>query len=367
MENTLTLVLAGGQGERLRPLTDRRAKSVMPFAGRRLIDDTLANCVRTGLREVVVLTQHRRESVRAHVESTWAEELPHLRFLSSAEVGRAYRGTADAVRAALAHDPEGRRVLVLASDHVYHMHYRDLMTDHRAQRADVTMSVVPVPRCRAHTLGCVRVGADGLVQSFKEKPSDPPTMPGREDMSLASMGIYLFQRSALEDFLYEYPDADDFAKHVIPGMLLGGLRVGTHDFAQAGEPGYWRDIGDVDGYHAALMDLLEGTFDDGESWIGPRSLVAGGSLDRCVLGRDVQVGPHAELCESVLLDGVVVGPAARLQRVVVEEGVRIPPQARIGFNPAVDARWGTVTESGLVVVTEAPVPAPSEWRATAAG
>jgi glucose-1-phosphate adenylyltransferase len=335
MESTLTLVLAGGRGERLLPLTERRAKPVMPFAGRRLIDFTLENCQRSALRDVVVLTQHLAETVHEHLDAVWEPVLPRLRTLSSRDAGRHFRGTADAVRAALARFPEGRRVLVLAADHVYKMSYRDLMTDHRAQRAEATISVVPVRREHAHTLGCASIDAEGLVRSFVEKPRNPPAMPGHPRHALGSMGIYMFARHTLEEILYEYPEATDFAQHVIPGLLLGGHRVATHYFADDAGPRYWRDVGDPETYHAAHMDLLCGTFDDGDSWVGPRSLVAGGTLDRCVLGRDVQVGPGTEIFESILLDGALVGRGAHLRRVIVEEGVRIPDDARIGSDETI--------------------------------
>jgi len=341
MDSILTLVLAGGKGGRLLPLTARRAKPLMPFAGRRLIDYTLANARRSGLRDVVVLTQHHAASVRAHVETQWEGGTPGIRTLSAEDAGRQFRGTADAVRAALARYPDGRQVLVLASDHIYQMNYGDLMTDHRAQRADVTISVVPVRRGMPSSLGCASIDESGLVRRFVEKPHDPPAMPGHPRHALGSMGVYLFRRAVLEEFLYDYPEADDFAQHVIPGLLLGGNRVAAHYFADDTGPRYWRDIGDPESYHAAHMDLLRGTFDDDDSWIGPRSLVAGGSLDRCVLGRNVQVGPRTEISESVLLDGVVVGPRARVRRAIVEEGVHIPADAEIGRND----RITVVTES----------------------
>lgn len=358
MSSTLTVILAGGRGERLQPLTTRRAKPVVPFANRRLIDYTLANCERSRMDEIVILTQHQDESIREHVESTWRERLPGLTVLSSREVGRTYRGTADATRAALARHAEGRMVLVLAGDHVYDMDYRNLATDHRALHADVTIGTVPVLRRDGPRLGCVQVDASGFIREFLEKPVNPPVMATMPDHVLASMGIYLFRRNALESFLYEYPDADDFGHHVIPGMLAEGTQVAAHEFMDEGVPCYWRDISDVDAYHEAHMDLLRETFDDGDSWIGPRSIVAGGTLQRCVLGRAVQVGPSAELTRSILFDDVVVDRGAKLHRVVVEEGMRIPANARIGFDRNADRRWGHVTPHGITVVTRSAVRAP---------
>jgi glucose-1-phosphate adenylyltransferase len=210
------------------------------------------------------------------------------------------------------------------------MSYRDLMTDHRAQRADVTVSVVPVPRGQATKLGCASLDESGLVRQFVEKPRDPPAMPGHPRHALGSMGIYLFRRHALEEFLHEFPDADDFAQHVIPGLLLCGHRVATHYFADDAGPRYWRDVGDPDAYHAAHMDLLRGTFENGESWIGPHSVVAGADLEHCVLGRHVQVGPGATVHDSILLDGATVGPGARVRNAIIDENVRIPAHAHVG-------------------------------------
>jgi glucose-1-phosphate adenylyltransferase len=352
LDNTLTLILAGGRGRRLQPLTDRRAKPVVPFAHRHLIDYTLENCVRSGLREVVVLTQHLCSTVSAHIDRHWRGRIPGLTVLCSEKVGRPYRGTADAVRAALAEYPEGQRVLVLGGDHVYDMDYRDLATDHRARQADATIGIVPVPCRQAGNFGCVRLDANRIIQEFVEKPAVAPITPDWPGRSLASMGIYLFRRSRLEDALYEHPDAHDFGHEIIPAMLHAGDRIAGHLFVEDGSERYWRDISDVDAYHATHLDLLHETLEEGDSWVGPRSVVAGGTLKRSVVGRAVQVGPHATVTESILFDDVIVGPGASLRRVVVEQGVRIPADARIGFDREADREWGTVTAGGVVVISK---------------
>jgi len=337
--------------------------------------------------------------------------MPGVRVLGAAQAGRTFSGTADAVRAALgagsgirldsagcdaagsspglvhvaaldtpssarlaqqrlarlrsdgeypnrlpALHADGRRVLVLAGNHVYDMDYRELATDHRALRADLTLGVVPVPQSLAHRFGCVQVGDDGLVTDFIEKPAHP--VGAREEVS-ASMGIYLFRRNVLEQFLYEHPDADDFGHDVVPGMMEEGARVAGHYFVDSGRPRHWRDISDVDAYHAAHMDLLHKTFDGRDSWIGPRTVVAGGALDRCVLGREVQVGPNASLSQSILLADVVVEPGASLRKVIVEQGVQVPTHTRIGFDPIEDRRWGTVTPGCVTVVTRSPKTRPA--------
>lgn len=377
----LTLVLAGGRGDRLRPLTESRAKPVVPFAGRRVIDFTLANCARSAIREVVIVTQYQAESVHRHLRRAWRARFDVLATFSSAEIPGEFRGTADAVRALLARNRLCRRLLVLAGDHVYRMDYRRLLADHEAARAAGTIAVLPVPRSEGRRFGVLAVGDEGIVEAFLEKPDVPPGMPERPDLSLASMGIYVFERDPLERFLAEHPRAHDFGHDVIPGMLAAGRRLAVHDF-RGGECCYWRDIGDLDSYHGALMDLVTGHFDPGpdggvagapaiparftrgpgggaagvarDSWVGPGTVVAGGVVDTSVLGFGVFVDHHAEVVESVLLDGVSIGAHARLRRVIVGEGVRVPAGALLGFGR--DDTPGThVTAGGLVYVGPAPV------------
>jgi glucose-1-phosphate adenylyltransferase len=328
MQEITTLVLAGGRGNRLRPLTAHRAKPLVPFAGRHLIDFTLLNCLRSGVRDVVVCVQYRAAGVAAYLEEHWAPRFRDLRVFSPTDAGRTFRGTADAVRAALG-VADGRRLLVLAGDHVYRMDYRRMLADHEGIAADVTISAVPVPRRDAPRFGVLTIGEDGLVEAFHEKCAAPPPVPGRPDECVGSMGIYLFERSTLAGFLADFPDAVDFGHHVLPGLVAGGVRVTPHAYG-TGEPGaYWRDIGDVDTYHAALMDVATRRFDAGAP--EARATVADGAIvERSVCGRDVRIGPGAAVVESVLLDGAVVGAEARLERVIVEEGAYVPARATLG-------------------------------------
>jgi len=380
MLDVTTIVLAGGRGDRLRPLTDCCAKPAVPFAGRRLIDFTLLNCLRSGIRDVEVLVQYRGESVENHLRRTWAKKFDTLRVLSSQALGRRFAGTADAVRAVLADRSTGRRLLVLAGDHIYRMDYRKLVAFHTTAGATATLSVIPVPRQEASQLGVVAVNDEGVVEAFQEKPADPPGMAGRPELSLASMGIYVFDRTALAAFLRDVPETTDFGHHVLPGMLDLGHRVAAYSFPQQGGRCYWRDIGDVDAYHGALMDLVcsdseldvewpatsdaagPARFREGpgrqapgvarNAWIGPDSVVAGGLVERSVLGKGVRVEHHAEVIECVLMDGAVVGAHARLRRVVVEAGVRIPPGALIGFGRDRCRLPVRVTAGGVAVVEQ---------------
>ena len=324
MHDVVTLVLAGGRGIRLRPLSSRRAKPVVPFAGGCIIDFTLQNCARSGMRDVIVLTQYRADDVARHVASRWESEFDRLTVLSSAAVGRPFSGTADAARAALERERRGRDVLVLASDHVYRMDYRRLLADHVVAGADATLSVLPVARADASRLGVVGVGANGRIESFVEKPPLPPVAP------LASMGVYCFDRRALEEFLASHQDAMDFGRDVVPGMLQRRKRLVSHAYHLHEPDCYWRDIADVDAYHAALMDHVDGRFALGWSAASDATVESGAIVERSVVGRGVHIARGARVRDSVLLDGATVGAGARLQRVVVEEGGRIAAGRTVG-------------------------------------
>jgi len=311
MEGTVTLVLAGGEGSRLRPLTDLRPKPLVPFAGRPLVDFTLRNCLRSGLTRVFVLVQHGRHAMREHLARNWGGT-PAIEALGPEEAGRPFLGTADAVRAVFPLLPPARRLLVLAGDHVYRMDYRRLMRRHVGAEAAATISVVPTPLQRAAGLGLVTCDRRGFVASFREKPADLPLHP------VASMGIYVFERALLEDYLATDILALDFGRHLLPAMVARGERVAAHAFR-----GYWRDIADIAAYHAAVMDIARGAFDPGPGWPG-----AGCSfVNSTFLGRDVRLGADVELSECVVLDGARVGEHVKLRRVVVEEGACVPDGA----------------------------------------
>jgi glucose-1-phosphate adenylyltransferase len=320
----------------------------VPFAGRHLIDFTLHNCLRSGVRDVIVCTQYRAAAVASYLEEHWAPRFRGLLLFSPTDAGRMFRGTADAVRAALGL-VDGRRLLVLASDHVYRMDYRRLLADHEEAGADATVSVVPVPRRDASRLGVITLDGGGLVADFHEKVAAPPAAPGRPDECVGSMGIYLFERSTLAGFLADFPEAVDFGHDVLPGLVGGGVRVATHAYARGEPHPYWRDIADVHAYHAALMDVVDRRFDAGAP--AARATLGGGAtVEHSLFGRGVRIGAGARVVESVLLDGAVVGAGARLQRVVVEEGAYVPARARLGgarepvrVVPATDGvgtRWG---------------------------
>jgi glucose-1-phosphate adenylyltransferase len=325
VEGLVTLLLAGGRGTRLRPLTRRVAKAVVPFAGRRLIDFTLENAVRSSLGRVTVLTQHLASTVGEHVRARWGERAD---VLSSHAAGQRFGGTAEAVRVALRHVGGGDRVLVLPCHHVAMTDYRWLLATHVMADAEVTMPVVRVAVEEAPLLGVFEAGPTGLVRRYLERPSAPPVAP------LASAGIFLFERHALETALATHADAADLDRDLLPRLVEEGRRVAVRPLTAG------RGIADIDDYfeaHAAFR--RNGCF----VWPGAR------------------VAQSATIEDSILLDGAEVGPGACLRRTIVDEGVRVPAGARIGFDPVEDAALGHVTRGGVTVVTSAdsaaPVPA----------
>ena len=381
-EDVLTLILAGGEGRRLEPLTLSRAKPVIPFAGRRLIDFTLLNCVESGVGQVTVLTQYRSDGVERHIDR-WSRRLASARCFSSSDWGAPFRGTADAVRAALRHIRRGTLVMILAADHVYRMDYGRLFELLHRSGAQGVLSAVPCSVRDAHRLGVVSIDDDGLIETFVEKPDCPVCIPGMVEACLASMGIYLFRREALESYLLAHPDAIDFGYEVVPGMLDAGHRLVAYRFGSGDDCSFWRDIGDVDALHHTLMELVEAgphwageflyeldyasgrgslrdlgvrplTRNGGSAWIGPGSMVSGLTLSRTVIGAGVRIARHAELRDCVLFDGVRVGAHARLRRTVVEEGATVPPGTVIGYDAVADARRYSVTAGGLIVVPAEP-------------
>ncbi|MGQ0614362.1 MAG: sugar phosphate nucleotidyltransferase [Planctomycetaceae bacterium] len=336
MSGVATLILAGGRGDRLRPLTIRRAKPAIPFAGRALIDFTLENCLRSGVRRPIVLTQYLAGTVARHLERRWARSPLAPSALSSADLGCTFRGTADAARAALPVIGRARTLLVLAGDHVYGMDYRSLLRAHLASGAHATLSAVAVPCETARGLGVLAMGEAGRVEAFAEKPAHPPALSGRPGRCLASMGIYAFDARALAGWLGDHPDAIDFGRDLLPGMLAEGRRVDAREF-----PGYWRDIADLDAYHAAHMDRTQG---------------------RSFLGAGVTLEPGATVSECVLCDDVRVEGGARLHRVVAAEGTHFAADFES------DASWGERSPGGVLAAgwsvvpsrrdAPAPLPAP---------
>ncbi|HRC57026.1 MAG TPA: glucose-1-phosphate adenylyltransferase [Kofleriaceae bacterium] len=402
MKDTLVMIMAGGRGSRLGPLTIHRSKPSVPFAGRyRIIDFVLSNFVNSGYRRLYVLTQYMSSSLIKHLNRNWRlsgfgeyiEVVP-----AQMRMGEFwYRGTADAVyqNVNLIRDSRAAHVAVFGGDHVYKFAIDQMDVFHRNRDADLTVAALAVPREEASQFGCIAIDDQGRIIDFVEKPENPPAMPGRPTHTLVSMGNYVFRRDVLERVLTE--DATlpgsrhDFGRDVIPRMISTGARVFAYDFTENRIPGdpagtepYWRDVGTIDSYFISnmevrarvpLLDLynrqwrIRGAERDypparfvraGEgrptahiedSLVCEGSIVASAQIAHVVLGYDCFVHAGARVSSSVILSGCDIGANARLSRVVLDKNCKIEPGCVIGENPDEDRlRFPFVTESGIVVV-----------------
>lgn len=400
--HTIALVLAGGRGSRLQALTDRRAKPAVYFGGKfRIVDFALSNCLNSGVRRIGVVTQYKSHSLLRHLQRGWSflrsefnEFIDLLPAQQRIDESSWYQGTADAVFQNLdilrSHRP--KYILILAGDHIYKMDYADLIADHVAQGARCTVACIEVPLAEASAFGVMAIDAERRVVRFDEKPQHPAPMPGKSDHALASMGIYVFDA----EYLYEALKADaalegssrDFGKDLIPAIVARGEAV-AHPFglscvkSSAKAPAYWRDVGTIDAYWAANLDLTRTvpdldmydrewpiwTYqeqlppakfvfnDDGRRGMAVDSLVSGGCIisgtlvRRSVLFSKVRLHSYSQVEESVLLPQVEVGRGCHLRKVVLDKGCRIPDGMNIGLDPAEDARRFFRTEQGVVLVT----------------
>jgi glucose-1-phosphate adenylyltransferase len=396
-DDVLVIVLAGGVGERLFPLTKERAKPAVYFGGPyRIIDFVLSNCLNSGFRRIYIATQYKSLSLNRHVRQGWSvvsEELGEFIEVLPPQkrVGEQwYQGTADAVYqnlySLLRENP--RYIIVLAGDHIYKMDYRRMLRFHIDKRAQVTLASIEVPVQDGPRFGIVAVDEEDRVIGFQEKPADPTPIPGIPQMALASMGIYVFDMdvivTALEEDAAIAESQHDFGKNVVPA-LLGGGRVFSYPFYDENKKAakYWRDIGTLDAYYEANMDLChvnpefnlydpewplrtyqpqappakfvfaeEGRRGEAlDSLISPGCIVSGSRIWGSILCPNVRVHSFCSIGESILMPGVRVGRHAQIRRAIIDRDVLIPRGARIGYNLAEDRRRHTVTDDGVVVVT----------------
>lgn len=402
LRRTLALILAGGRGSRLMDLTDWHAKPAIPFAGKfRIIDFALSNCINSGIRRIGVLTQYKAHSLLQHIQRGWGflrgefnEFIELLPAQQRTEGGNWYRGTADAVYQNLdiirEHRPE--HVLILAGDHVYKMNYAKMLAQHLTSQADVSVACIAVPRALATGFGVMAIDEHDRIVRFDEKPANPAPMPGHPDMALASMGIYIFNASLLFDLLETDSSfagsSHDFGKDVIPS-LIGTHRVVAHHFSEScvmhdgAQEHYWRDVGTIDAYWEANIDLTTVTpslnlYD--ESWpiwtdqpqvppakfvfdsdhrrgMAVDSLLAGGcivsgaTVRRSMLFSNVRVNSYCLVEDSVILPNCDIGRHARLKNCIVDQGVVVPPGLVVGEDAEQDARRFHRTEKGITLVT----------------
>ena len=406
IRKVLTVILAGGKGTRLEPLTRDRAKPAVPFGGLyRIVDFTLSNCINSGLRRVLVLTQFKSRSLDRHIRYGWnflctelgegVEILPPQQRIDE----NWYKGTADALYQNIysleKDDPE--QVLILGGDHIYKMDYGTMIDFHRARGADLTVGCLPIPVAESRHFGIMQTDETDRVSGFKEKPKSTADLPDDPGYALGSMGIYVFNTRVLFELLCEdAAKADsqhDFGKDIIPGMIAGGHKVFAYRFRDENKKArpYWRDVGTLDAYFQANMDLIAvdpflnlydvnwpvrtaqpqlpppkfvfnedgpaGTARRGEaldSMVSHGCVLSGGVVRRSILGPRCRVNSYAVVEDSILFDGVEVGRYCRVRRAIIDKDVRLPPYTVLGYDSEFDRRRGfTVTEDGIVVVSKA--------------
>ena len=394
LDRTLAMILAGGQGERLYPLTRDRAKPAVPFGGLyRIIDFTLSNCLNSGLRRVNVLTQYKSISLDRHLRLSWDVLNPELgEYINvippqQRTVSRWYRGTADAIYQNIYTLERARpeRTFVLSGDHVYKMDYTRMLDCHIEKNADLTVACIPVDRDKASQLGVVEVDSDGRIVGFDEKPAEPKEIPGVPGRCLASMGVYLFNTDTLVREVSgdaRRQTSHDFGRDVIPSMIRT-KRVYVYGFAdEEGRAPYWRDIGLLDAYWEANMDLVsvkpeldlyepgwpirtyheqmppaKTVHDEDErrgeainSLVCSGCIISGGHVESSILSPRVRVNSYATVTGSVLMDGVEVGRGAEVSRAIIDKDVKIPEGEKIGVDLDLDRARFVVTNSGIVAV-----------------
>jgi glucose-1-phosphate adenylyltransferase len=394
---TLALILAGGRGSRLHELTQWRAKPAVYFGGKfRIIDFPLSNCVNSNIRRIGVLTQYKAHSLIRHLVHGWSSfhrdlgEFVEILPASQRTSGEWYAGTADAVYQNLdiIRNYRPRHVLILAGDHVYKMDYGPMLAYHMERKADMTVGCIEVPLEEARGFGVMTVDEEGRVVRFDEKPAQPRPIPGSEDQALASMGIYVFNTK----FLFRVLGTDaantgsshDFGKDIIPSLIESD-RVYAYAFRDpvTGKKAYWRDVGTIDGFWRANMELVSvspelNLYDDQwpiltyqlqlppakfifndedrrgmatDSMVSGGCIISGGRLNRALLFSNVRVHSYSHVEDSVLLPEVDVGRYARIKNAVIDRGVQIPEKMVIGEDPEQDNKRFRVTPKGIVLVT----------------
>jgi glucose-1-phosphate adenylyltransferase len=395
MKKVLAMILAGGRGERLYPLTRDRAKPAVPFGGiYRIIDFSLSNCINSDIRRIYVLTQYKSTSLHRHIQFGWnVLSVPLGEFIgvipAQQRMGEQwYQGTADAIfqNFYLLQQEKPDHVLILSGDHIYKMDYRKMIAFHLEKGADLTAAAIRMDHGFSREFGVIEVDEERRIIGFEEKPEAPKTIPGDPEGILASMGVYVFQTEVLVRRLIEDARSEsshDFGKDIIPKMIQKD-KVFSFDFREGDQGGteYWRDVGTLDAYFEANMDLVSVTphlnlydshwpiltyqpsfppaktvwEEEGRtgttlnSILSNGCIISGGRVRRSILSPQVRVNSYAEVENSILLDGVDVGRNAKIRRAIIDKEVQIPAGTEIGYCLEEDAKHFTVTGSGIVVV-----------------
>ncbi len=403
IDDALVMILAGGEGKRLLPLTKDRAKPAVPFGGRyRIIDFVLNNFINSGFFKIKVLTQYKSDSLNKHITRGWVLSpfLNQYVDLCPAQMRTGsnwYRGTADAIYQNVFHitDEDPDYVCIFGGDHIYKMDVSQMLDFHKENNADLTISAIPIPIEEASEFGIMEVDENWRLTNFVEKPkTKPKSIPGQPNMCLASMGNYIFGKDVLLKALDEDEKIEnsshDFGKNVIPMLLEQGKNIFVYNFATNefsgitdAERGYWRDVGSIDAYWQANMDLLDSnpelnlyskdwplrTFNynyppakfvwqEGDrvgmatnSMVSEGCVVSGGSISKCVLSPKVRINSYSQVYESILMENVDVGRYSRIKKAIIDKNVKIPPNTRIGYNREEDLRRGFhVSPDGVTVV-----------------
>jgi glucose-1-phosphate adenylyltransferase len=394
------MILAGGKGERLYPLTQDRAKPAVPFGGiYRIIDFTLSNCLNSGVRRIDLLTQYKSLSLNRHIFQGWNIFNPQLdEFINlipaQQRVGEDwYLGTADAIYQNIYVLQQDRPdlILILSGDHIYKMNYREMIAYHLESKADLTVAVIEMDKNLSPQFGVLQVDEEFRIIGFEEKPGVPKTIPGHPGLILANMGVYVFNTEILARRVIEDakdPDSQhDFGRNVIPAMV-GQDRVYAYSFRDENrkQAKYWRDIGTLDAYYEASMDLVavdpqfnlydskwpirtyypplppaKTVFEEhGSNRVGVSinsivssgCIISGGRVFRSILSPNARIHSYSEVQDSILMEGVEVGRGARVRRAIIDKRIQIPAGFQIGFNLEEDARKFTVTQSGVVVISK---------------
>ena len=403
MKDVLAVILAGGKGSRLEPLTRDRAKPAVPFGGAyRIIDFTLSNCLNSGVRKMLVLTQYKAISLDRHINLGWQRYMCRElgEFIDVVPPQQRidehwYQGTADAVYQNIytIEKERPKYVVILAGDHIYKMDYMNLVKQHIENEADLTIGALRVTLDQAHQFGVMQIDTDGRVIGFEEKPVDPKPIPGDAEHALASMGIYVFTAR----FLFEQlcmdatrPDSKhDFGHNVIPA-IIDSHRIFAYPFMDENRKreAYWRDVGTLDAYYEANMDLIsvdpQLNMYDGhwplrtyqpnfpppkfvfaekgitarrglamDSIVCQGSIISGGQVERSIVGPDVRVNSYALVEDSILFDSVDVGRHTKIRRAIIDKEVKIPAGFEVGYDHAEDLKRGfTITESGVTIIAK---------------
>lgn len=398
----LAFVLAGGKGTRLWPLTRERAKPAVPFGGRyRIIDFVLSNLVNSGIYSIYVLIQFKSQSLLQHLRDGWeANSLLKSHFIIPvpAQMRSAeetwYRGTADAIfqNINLIEQTDPDVVVIFGADHIYRMNIREMIEFHTAKGAAVTVAAIPVDKQYATEFGVIETAPDGAIIGFHEKKADAPTMPGNANCVYASMGNYIFSTETLVRELYAdgaiAESSHDFGRDILP-RLIGKVPMYAYDFQTnriqgdpPGQPVYWRDVGTIDAYYDASMDLrtvspvlnlynrkwplrtagysdppAKFAFDEEgrrgqaiDSIVSGGAILSGGVVRRSVIGRGVRIHTGAEVEDSIIFDDCDIGRKAKVRRAILDKNVKVPEGAEVGYNLEEDRKYHYVTESGIVVV-----------------